>query len=342
MTILAFPVAASPRPRWELLRGTPGADLEHEWRAFLRRNPLASHFVSPRYFAEPAKPEATPFALVCRGSHGNVTAVATGFERHAHLVSGAPHRPQCVVGADGSRSAAADLADAFLQCAEGSSLATIYLWEPNPSLAERGFRTVKGKGTFVLDLEPTEAALFAEFSATKRNTIRQAERRGLTVELADRYTDLTGLDRIFRETDRRHGLPPRSREALRAVRAGLDPCRKLFVARRDGALVAATVIRYVRGGLAEYSENASDERAWPYRPNEALLWSSIRWAREIGCHAFSFGGATSFKSGFGAELRPVYRMRRDATFLRRHDRKEWLATRLRAVPRTVLGRLRPR
>jgi len=60
--------------------------------------------------------------------------------------------------------------------------------------------------------------------------------------------------------------------------------------------------------------NASDESAWPLRPNQLLFWHSIKAPCDQGCHSFDFGRtdagheALRAKRSWGAAEEPlVYR-----------------------------------
>ena len=172
-----------------------------------------------------------------------------------------------------------------------------------------------------MNLSRSEDELFRGFSATKRNCIHQAERKGIEITSTYNDTDIEDLLEAFAETHGRHGLAPRSRADLEQL-LKLERNRKLFIARAEGRVIAGTIIRFELSGLAEYSENVSLKWARRYYPNEALLWRAIQWSRTQGCQAFSFGGSSLFVAGFGGELVPVYRIRRDQTFLQRIDFSE--------------------
>jgi len=306
---------------YRLIGEFPDTATEGHWRRLLAESTLPSHLVAPEFFLEPRTAGTQPFAILAEGA-GRVTGVLTGLRRGNDLLSGMPHRPQILVAAGRDRDDAEQaLVRGLLREGRGCRLIAVHTWEPLPTFAAAGLTTTPVGGIYLLDLSVPEEEIFMQFSATKRNCIRQAQRKGLTVQDVYDDEDLAAVKEAFDETRARHRLTPKSRADLERL-LGLERNRRMFLAKVGGRAVAATIVRFERGGLAEYSENASLLSSRAYHPNEALLWHAVTWARAQGCRTFSLGGANTFKAGFGARLAPVYRMRRDQTFLRMIDRGE--------------------
>lgn len=313
---------------YSVIHSFPTREIEVAWRQFIKKTELPSHYVTPEYFHEPYvrghhyfADGTQPYAVLAEAG-GGVTGILTGRRSNRDLISGQPHRPQLVLAAGDDRLAAEEaLVHGSIQEGKECRLITVYSWTPLKAFSTAGFTTTKARNVFLLNLSRSEDELFRGFSATKRNCIRQAERKGIEITSTYNDTDIEDLLEAFAETHGRHGLAPRSRADLEQL-LKLERNRKLFIARAEGRVIAGTIIRFELSGLAEYSENVSLKWARRYYPNEALLWRAIQWSRTQGCQAFSFGGSSLFVAGFGGELVPVYRIRRDQTFLHRIDFSE--------------------
>ncbi len=329
-----------------VIRAVPDPETERAWREYLEDGALFSHYVSPEYFLEPHIEGSEPFAIVAELA-GRVTGVLTGCRCDGDLISGMPHRPQLILANGETQSATEEaLVRAIVHEAKKCRRVIVYSWNRLTEFEKAGFNVRPWADTLLLDLSKSNEEIFERFSATKRNVIRQAERKG--VEVASTYEDLEleQLLEAFRETATRHKLSAKSRTELKRL-LQLQQNRKLFIAKVGDQVIAGTVIRFQVGGLAEYSENASLKSAWHYHPNETLLWHAIRWSRAQGCRAFDFGGYSSFKEGFGAQLVPIFRLRRGRTFLDRavlrvSDRAERMDEMARKVVRSMLRRWRMR
>ncbi len=327
-----------PQMSYRVLHRFPPPEIELVWRRFLETIDLPSHYVTPEYFLEPSIQLTQPFALMAE-SAGAITGVLTGGYDAGNLTSGMPHRPQLALTPGDERPAAVEaLTRGLVQEGRACRLITIFAWEPLEGFSTAGFEITRAGGTVLLCLsEANDEGILQGFSATKRNCIRQAERKG--VQIKDTYDsrEIDELLEAFDDVHRKHRLPPRSRADLEAL-LKLESNRRLFIAKVEGRVIAGTIIRFVRGGLAEYSENVSLERMRHYHPNEALLWHAIRWSRAQGCRAFSFGGANEFKAGFSRHIVPIYRLRRDQSVFGVIDRSDRLVHIVRPVAKSILTR----
>lgn len=250
---------------YRILRQFPPPEIERAWRRFLEAIDLPSHYVTPEYFLEPSIQSARPFVLVAE-SAGAITGILTGRYLGRNLISGMPHRPQLVLAkGDGRLPAEKALIQGLLQEGRSCRLITVYAWEPLEGFSAAGFETTETAGTFLLYLSGSAENLFQGISARKRTYIHQVKRKGVDIKDSYDIQDIDELLDVFNETHRRHRLPLRTRTELEAL-LKLDCNRKLFIARAEGRVIAATIIRFVRGGLAEYSENVSLERMRHYHP----------------------------------------------------------------------------
>jgi CelD/BcsL family acetyltransferase involved in cellulose biosynthesis len=163
-----------------------------------------------------------------------------------------------------------------------------------------------------LDGDPDQ--VFARFRRTVRQQIRQAEKNGLTVRQAAGPQDL--LDTFYRlhlRTRRRIGVPVQPRRFFRALwESVISPgLGVVLVAEAAGQPVAAQVCLAWNGTMiGKFS--ASDDKAWSLRPNDLLIWYSIKTAFERDCRVLDMGrtdagndGLRAFKRSWGAAEEPL-------------------------------------
>ena len=175
--------------------------------------------------------------------------------------------------------------------------------------------------TLILDLGASEDELMAAMSRTTRYNVRLGMRRGLTTRLGTR-ADIPEFREMLVATAQRQRFTPHSTGYLEAM-------WDVFEAEADIALLLIEYEgRVVSGRMGiGFGDTFTDKLgAWSgeagkLRPNHAVVWSAIRWAREAGYRHFDFEGidlagalalrageelptdvrdsVTSFKVGFG-------------------------------------------
>jgi Acetyltransferase (GNAT) domain len=112
---------------------------------------------------------------------------------------------------------------------------------------------------------------------------------------------------------RGHRSMPRTLRQLRLARDRLGSHLRMFVVDHNGSPVAAGVY-HVFGDTIELVYNGSHERSLDMRPNHALYWGVMRWAREQGLRVIDLGGAYAdtplarFKQQWGAIPQPRFRL----------------------------------
>ncbi len=180
--------------------------------------------------------------------------------------------------------------------------------------AGKNFDAVQPNFVFRLDLRgKTEDELFAAFAAKTRYNIRVAEKNGVVVTIGGE-SDLDEFTRIMKVTGERDGFATRPESYFRGLLRELGPCARLYTAKLDGKMIAATIaIQY--GNKTWYLYGASDNAYRNAMPNYLLQWEMIRWAVESGCEIYDFRGVSGdlspenplyglyrFKKGFSGEL----------------------------------------
>ena len=203
----------------------------------------------------------------------------------------------------------AQLSSALQQTSKAAGVQRVELRAP---LAD----TVSASSAFrhVVPLDGDADQVYARFRRTVRQQIRQAEKIGVTVREATGPQDL--LDTFYRlhlRTRRRIGVPIQPRRFFRmlwesVISTGLG---LVFVAEASGRPVAAQVCLAWNGTMiGKFS--ASDDKAWSLRPNDLIIWHSIKTAFERDCRVLDMGrtdagneGLRAFKRSWGAVEEPL-------------------------------------
>jgi hypothetical protein len=184
-----------------------------------------------------------------------------------------------------------------------------------------------------IDLQGGPEAVFKRFSSALRRGIRKAQDQGVQIEFDTRPETIALYYSLHCRTRRKHGVPPQPFRFFENIgrhvfRAGQG---FLAVARLASKPIAAAVF-FHHQGQAFYKFGASDYRLQHLRPNNLLMWESMkRFAAQgfesvhLGRTSLSNEGLRRFKLGLGAAEQPIryakYDLKREA-FVRDIDRSE--------------------
>jgi len=175
-------------------------------------------------------------------------------------------------------------------------------------LAAAGWRTapdIQTSRTRLVDLRPSEEALWAGLRSKWRQYVSKARRAGVTIE----DVGLAGLDdfyTIYEQTARRAGFVHRAKaaydEVYRAYERG-GRARLLLARHADGTPVATLMVLHCGRKVIEPYGGMTEVGA-ASRANYLLKWEAIRSSRELGFETYdmwglSHRGIERFKSGFG-------------------------------------------
>ena len=172
--------------------------------------------------------------------------------------------------------------------------------------------------TLVLDLTPAEEALFAALEKDTRWSVRQAEKRGVTLRDAAGERDLRALYDLYAETGRRAGFITRTWDYYRRMWGTLSDAgfAKVRLAEREGRAVAGALV-WRCGEREVYQSAATNDEGRTAYAAYALLWRCIIEAKRGGARLLDFGGIPQdvtrkddpmygpyqFKKGFGGTPR---------------------------------------
>jgi lipid II:glycine glycyltransferase (peptidoglycan interpeptide bridge formation enzyme) len=135
------------------------------------------------------------------------------------------------------------------------------------------------KAVVVLDLRLGPEALFNQFHENRKRNIRIAIRNGVEVFEAtdDDFAAYWNVYCGWLQTKRKK-IHEHADRVVAAKAHKLTGNRRRFLARHRGKVIAATTIRFCPDGLVEYSSNCSLDEFISLRPNDPLIWETIRWA----------------------------------------------------------------
>jgi lipid II:glycine glycyltransferase (peptidoglycan interpeptide bridge formation enzyme) len=144
--------------------------------------------------------------------------------------------------------------------------------------------------TMWIDLTFDLDTLFARMHKTTRYNIRFSARQGVTVYKAT-VSDLDTFYHLLELTATRSGFPVRSREYYRQEWDALAPhgYLELFLARYQDEILAVR-IPAIFGNKAATLHSASSDAYRELKPNELLMWESLRWAKSQGCTIYDVWG----------------------------------------------------
>jgi hypothetical protein len=309
-----------------VLHEFPNASIEARWREFLSHADEPAHYDTPEYFLEPFWAGRNPFAVLAFHEE-KIVGVMTGIHTGESVTCGLKSRPQvCIREGNSTFEASRTLMDGLLQEAGSATVINVFGWGSTPlnDFEQRGFHKFELQGDVVLDLSVGRDALFKGMSREARRNVRAASKHGVEAVEAVTERDLEAWWDVYlawRDTKRKRihvAATAAHFQALRKVRQN----RRHFLARYDGNVIAASVIRFCPGGLAEYSSNCSREEFLHLYPNDLLLWRTLEWASERGLRKYSLGGADHFHRKFGGRVVPICRYFLDRSFLQWHYQKE--------------------
>lgn len=190
-----------------------------------------------------------------------------------------------------------------------------------------------------VDLRPGAELLFKALRGGVRRAVSKAERAGVRVEFSEGLHSMRTFYRLHCQTRKRHGVPCQSLRFFDNLARFMLAAGHGFIATAYwGQHPAAAAVFLVQGQQATYKFGASDFRLQEFRPNNLVMWESIKRCCRSGITRLHLGrtslsqeGLRRFKLGFGAQEEVIAYSRYDfkrAAFVQSADLAQ---TRLKAV-----------
>jgi hypothetical protein len=136
--------------------------------------------------------------------------------------------------------------------------------------------------TAVIDLTPAEDTLFEEVHDDPE----------FAAQFYDQLRDVFAKQNL---------VPTYPIERVRSLIRHLEPAGRVLLlrAREPGGRCVATAVLPWHGGTMYFWGGASYRPDQHLRPNEAIIWHALRWARARGVTEFDFVGGNSYKQKYG-------------------------------------------
>ncbi len=190
--------------------------------------------------------------------------------------------------------------------------------QEQPGYAEEGLTAQPWKELYVLHLPPSvEQLRFG--NATARHRIRwavkKAENMEVSVHPAVREAELHSWYRLYLETMRWHGTPPRPYRFFVSLWRSLYSrgMLELLLAERSGRLLAGYLLLKCSSTVHCYLNGRCREQ-WGFHANDILQWRAIHDACAAGYQRYDFGeveegqqGLIDFKLKWGAKPARAFR-----------------------------------
>lgn len=163
--------------------------------------------------------------------------------------------------------------------------------------------TVIPSSTLELNIERTDEELFKVFKTDCRNFIRQFERRGATIEIAEPNRQFAHeyylqLIEVFKKQDL---VPAYSENKVVYMLESLANTNSLLCLRvrnPEGFCIATSI--FVSYNDTFYFWGAASYREFQFhRPNEYMIWFAIKYWRDRGVKVFDMMGIRNYKLKFG-------------------------------------------
>ena len=160
-----------------------------------------------------------------------------------------------------------------------------------------------------LSLEKTEAELFSSLRDNNRRNINRAVKDGVAVRIEQSLDAVKAFFCLNCMTRKRHGLPPQPFSFFQNIFTHIISKGNGLVvsARHDGKSIAASIFFHF-GTSALYKFGASDLAYQKLRPNNLIMWETIKWYRNCAFRTLSLGrsdfgnlGLLQYKRTWGAK-----------------------------------------
>ncbi len=155
---------------------------------------------------------------------------------------------------------------------------------------------------FAVDLNQSEAALFANLTSACRRCIRKADKEGVVVEVAEAAGFAEDYFEQLTDTFGRQGLVPTyDLDRVKQLISHLHPIGQIILLRardRVGRSIATGIFPFLNGTMYFWG-GASHRQFHPMRPNQALHWFAMRYAKAQGINTYDMGGGGEYKRQYG-------------------------------------------
>lgn len=281
---------------------------------FLDRQPDATPFHSPRWFASVAKATGNQALALVQERNGEIVAFLPLDAIHSPIFGRLLASSGFAVGGGLLVAEEADVPAIF------GALEELALRLSCPSIelrggvlpAQREGWTLKTEShcNFSRPLAADDEAELLAIPRKQRAEVRKGLSTDLEIEVGTSECDRAAHYAVFAESYRNLGTPVFPRALLDAVVDAFGDHADILTVRHGGAPVASVISLYHRGAVMPYWGGGT-HAARALRANDRMYFELMRHARVRGCTHFDFGrsktgsGAYHFKRNWGFEPDPL-------------------------------------
>lgn len=144
--------------------------------------------------------------------------------------------------------------------------------------------------TIIIDLEPDVETLYRNLSKAKHRNLRRAERSGIEIKVDRSRENLDEFYKLYLNTSCYLKFEPDSKGRFENIWNCLSPDGHIvfFTSYFEDQPLSSIMALAFGESIATYRFGWSKEHA-NKRPNDALHWQAILWAKENGYRYFDFG-----------------------------------------------------
>ena len=158
-----------------------------------------------------------------------------------------------------------------------------------------------------LKLNSDEDNLFSALKSNTKRNIKKARKEGVKINLHNSVDSMRQFFSLNCITRKKHGLPPQPFSFFKRLFENIISKKKGIIALayfKKRVIAGAVFLHFNKKAVYKYG--ASDENYLKVRPNNLLMWESIRYYAKNDYNNFSFGitetgnqGLLQFKRGWG-------------------------------------------
>jgi hypothetical protein len=302
-------------PQWDsFVKNHPHGSLFH-YRAMIQAYE-STHLYSPLALAA-TTPAGEILALIVATRVGLIGEWANSFTgRSIHFAE--PLRVDSAEGEKALRELMRIHDEACRHNALFTEIRPIHDGEPAATVLEATGYSKRGYHNFELNLDCPGTEIWKGFTGTCRRNIKRAERRGVTVEAVDPFTNVTAFYTILKESYANSRIPLVDISHFFSVFRELEATDiRLIVAKLDGNLIAASC--FVADDKRVYYWFAGTKRVPGISAMASIVWDALQHYCQTDKKIFDFCGAGwegedygpgRFKAHFGGKLTNIGRFRK--------------------------------
>ena len=280
---------------------TPCTEIDYcEWNDFVLNHPQG-HRMQTSYWAQTKALTGWDIHYLCARQNGNLVGGAQLYERHLPIVGSVICLPKGPICAD----CGADLLPE-LECkarewakthhtlclliqpaSQGEQLIQHLLTERYAKLHNEN---IVPPGTIIIDLQPDQDTLFKNLSRAKQRNIKRARKSGIKINISAEREYLDIFYSLYLKTSDYLEFDAAPKKRFENIWECLAPEGHIvfFTSYYEDQPLSSIIALSFGDSVVSYRFGWSKEHP-EKRPNDAIFWEAILWAKQNGYRYFDFG-----------------------------------------------------